>query len=184
MTGCMDSRIRVFDAIGNPICLASGHTKGVISFSWLASGQLLSGSWDGTCMVWDFHVSGEGIHASVIANCVYTLSGHENGVNVVGLPSGDIMTTSTGESVNDRPANFKIRIWPRSCLSNSSPVPAATLEDHSGSIRSIAYIPAADAVVTTSNDGSAILRSSDSSPLGHLVHPAQEDGSPPFILQW
>ena len=180
----MDSRIRVFDAVGNPIALVEGHCKGVISFSWTPSGQLLSGSWDGTCKIWDFSVSGDGVHASIITTCVCTLSGHENGVNVVGLPSGDVVTTSTGESVNDRPANFKIRIWSLKSLSSSSPVPTTTIQDHTGSIRSIAYVSAIDAIVTTSNDGSAILRSSNAHPIGHMMHAAQEDGSPPFVLQW
>jgi hypothetical protein len=33
------------------------------------------------------------------------------GVHVLGLPDGRIATTSTGEAVDGKPANFKLRIW-------------------------------------------------------------------------
>ena len=39
------------------------------------------------------------------------LGPHENGVQVLGLSNGTIATTSTGESVNGKPANFKLRLW-------------------------------------------------------------------------
>ena len=94
----MDSRIRVFDSVGNPLMELNGHQKGVISFSWTSDGRLISGSWDGTARVWDLN-SGQ---------CVLTLGPHENGVHVLGLPDGRIATTSTGESVNDKPANFQV----------------------------------------------------------------------------
>jgi len=32
-------------------------------------------------------------------------------VQVLGLSNGTIATTSTGESVNGKPANFKLRLW-------------------------------------------------------------------------
>lgn len=38
--------------------------------------------------------------------------------------------------------------------------------------------------MTTSNDGTAVLRSIDGQQIGVLPHPAQEDGSPPFVLDW
>ncbi len=45
-------------------------------------GQLLSGSWDGTARVWD----------PASCTCTQVLEGHENGVSVLGLPNGDIVT--------------------------------------------------------------------------------------------
>ncbi|CAN0451722.1 unnamed protein product, partial [Hapterophycus canaliculatus] len=45
--------------------------------------QLISGSWDGTAKVWD--VAG--------GSCIVTLSGHENGVCVLGLPDGKARAT-------------------------------------------------------------------------------------------
>ena len=69
----MDSKIRVYDTIGNPIAVLEGHTKGVISFSWTSDGLLVSGSWDGTAKIWHIDVDiGKGI-------CVKTLGPHENG---------------------------------------------------------------------------------------------------------
>ncbi len=38
--------------------------------------------------------------------------------------------------------------------------------------------------MTTSNDGTAVLRSKDGQQIGVLPHPLQEDGSPPFVLDW
>lgn len=43
--------------------------------------------------------------------CVQELGPHENGVQVLGLSNGMLATTSTGESVNGKPANFKLRMW-------------------------------------------------------------------------
>ena len=43
--------------------------------------------------------------------CLMELGPHENGVQVLGLSNGTIATTSTGESVNGKPANFKLRLW-------------------------------------------------------------------------
>lgn len=109
MTGCMDNKIRAYDSVGNPILELIGHIKGVISFSWTSTGNLISGSWDGTARVWSFQVTGGGLPAAEICwSCVYTLGPHENGVHVLGLPDGRIATTSTGESVNDKPANFQV----------------------------------------------------------------------------
>ena len=89
ITGCQDKLIRIFDSIGTLTKLLVGHEKGVISFSWTPECFLLSGSWDGTCRLWDIS-SG---------SCVHVFTSHENGVNVLYLDDR-IITTSTGEQVD------------------------------------------------------------------------------------
>lgn len=106
VTGCMDSKIRIFDSIGNPIHEIIGHEKGVISFSWTSTGDLISGSWDGTARLWSLEQSS--MTQMVQSQCKFILGSHENGVHVLGLPDGRIVTTSTGEAVNEKPANFKV----------------------------------------------------------------------------
>ena len=169
ITGCMDSVIRVYDTIGNPSMVLEGHEKGIISFSWTASGLLISGSWDGTAKIWDLNQNGA---------LVNTLGPHENGVHVLGLSDGRIATTSTGEAVNGKPANFKLRFWD----SNTGKQIGDSISDHSGSIRSITNIPGVAGFATTSNDGTVALRGSDGNIIGSMMHPPQEDGSPPFVL--
>jgi hypothetical protein len=40
-------------------------------------------------------------------------------------------------------------------------------------------------MVTTSNDGSVVLRSIEGQLIGSVQHPNQEDGGgPPFVLHW
>ena len=187
ITGCMDCVIRIFDLTGNPISELIGHTKGVISLSWASSFYLLSGSWDGTAKIWNLSN----------ATCICTMPNHENGVHILGLSNNRIATTSTGESVNSKPANFKLRIWdisalpsPENSVSSSSSVRTyeakllSTIEDHSGSIRSISSlnVDSFEGYATTSNDGSTIIRTADGSSIGMLFHPASDDGSPPMIL--
>ena len=52
VTGCKDTKVRVYDADGALRKLLQGHQKEVSSLSWAASGELLTGSWDGTARVW------------------------------------------------------------------------------------------------------------------------------------
>jgi phospholipase A-2-activating protein len=108
ITGCMDNKIRLFDPVGNPLLEITGHNKGVISFSWTNTGNLISGSWDGTARIWEFQLSS--LSNSITSNCLYILGPHENGVHVLGMKDGRIITTSTGESVNEKPANFQVMI--------------------------------------------------------------------------
>lgn len=175
----MDHAIRFFDAIGNPILLLLGHEKGIISFSWSTSGQLISGSWDGTARVWDF--TQDSVSGQIIANSTLKLGPHENGVHVLGGCGGNtIVTTSTGESVNERPANFQIRLWNGSTGQQLG----ASIKDHGGSIRCICAVPGVGGFATGANDGCVNLRASDGSVIGSMFHPCQEDGSPPFVLDW
>jgi phospholipase A-2-activating protein len=169
VTGCMDCKIRIFDSIGSPVMVIEGHQKGIISFSWTADGHLISGSWDGTAKIWDLARNGLLLH---------TLGPHENGVNVLGLSDGRIATTSTGEAVNGKPANYKLRLWD----SKTGQQIGESICDHSGSIRSICGITGLLGFATTSNDGSVALRDGDGTLIGTMMHPPQEDGSAPFVL--
>lgn len=100
------------------------------------------------------------------------LTGHENGVHVLALPQGLVATVSTGEQVEGRPANFKLRVW--STATGSQVQPA--VEDHSGPIRSIFNIPGFG-FGTTSNDGTLRLRlSPDGQCVSVCCHPPSEGG--------
>jgi WD40 repeat protein len=165
----MDSKIRIYDSNGNILGSLVGHSKGVISFSWTKSFQLISGSWDGLAILWDMNSFQQ----------LRSFGPHENGVHVLGLSNGLIATTSTGEAVNSRPDNFFIRIWDTDGKLVTGPI-----KDHSGPVRSIASLPGFDGFLTTSNDGSVVVRSIEGQVIESLVHPLQEDGSPPFILDW
>lgn len=165
----MDKKVRVFDGQSRElIAVLEGHSKGIISFSWTSDGKLISGSWDGTAIVWDLTTH----------QIVHTLSGHENGVHVLGLSNGLVATTSTGESVNGKPANFRLRFWN---VSSGQQI-GDSISDHMGSIRAISGVPGIGGFATSSNDGTVILRSIDGVVIGTMYHPAQEDGSPPFVL--
>jgi len=166
----MDNKIRVFDNEGVLQSTLEGHAKGVISFSWTEEHNLISGSWDGTAKIWSLQTN----------SCVGTLQPHENGVHVLGLSGSQVATTSTGESVEGRPANFKLRIW----NVNTATMIGSPVQDHSGSIRSICALPGIGGFATGANDGTVALRSVDGEVLGTVFHAAQEDGSPPFILDW
>ncbi len=58
------------------------------------------------------------------------------------------------------------------------------IKDHYGSIRSIQSLSGFHGFLTTSNDGSVNVRSLDGSIIESLMHPLQDDGNPPFILDW
>jgi hypothetical protein len=108
-----------------------------------------------------------------ISDINFLSTGHENGVHVLSLSApGLVATVSTGESVNSRPANFKLRVW---SIESGREVQAA-IEDHGGPIRSIFEIPSVG-FGTTSNDGSLRLRTSpDGTCMGECFHPVAEGG--------
>lgn len=128
----------------------------------------MSGSWDGTAIIWD------------VANAValQSLGPHENGVHVLSLPNGLIATTSTGESVDGKPANFQIRFWNPS----TGQLVGTPIQDHAGSIRSIAFLPSIEGFLTSSNDGTIMMRSIEGQPIEIFSHPVHDDGNPSFIL--
>lgn len=180
LCGARDNLIRLYDRQGTLVKCLRGHEKAPVSFSWTSDFRLVSGSWDGTARVWDL-ATGEN---------TITLGGHENAVNVLCLTESEssepnlLATVSTGESVNSRPANFKLRLW---SLATGQQV-ITPIEDHAGSIRSIFRIPGTG-IATTSNDGSVQVRSfadlcKGTGGVSTFLHPPQAggEGFPPFIL--
>lgn len=136
ISGALDARIHIYNNSGVYQGCLDGHTGGVISFDWTSTGQLISGSWDGTARVWD------------VANkkCIHVLGGQENGVCVVGLPSGDIFTGSTGrKDERDRHVDYRIRRWREG-------KEIGRIEDHQQAVRWLAKTPEGG-FVSASNDG-------------------------------
>ena len=191
ITGCMDSIVRVYDPNTLAILLKlEGHEKGIISFSWTPKNKLISGSWDGCAKIWDLDLGGA---------CMMELTGHENGVNVMSLSvshsdpniDGVLLTTSTGESVDSKPANFQVRVW--------DPVSGKqlgeSLSPHQGPIRSLCPVPSLGpgGFATSSNDGSVKVYNynmsanslGDSSSVLQqttMYHPISSDNMMPFVL--
>lgn len=170
VTGCMDAKIRIFDDNGEPQGKLIGHTKGVISFSWTATNYLVSGSWDGSAILWDIQTE----------RSLQKFSPHENGVHVLALSNGLIATTSTGESVDGKPANYQIRFW----NATTGQQEGSSIKDHGGSIRSIAALPGVGGFLTTANDGSVVMRSIEGQVIEAMYHTPGDDGTPPFVLDW
>lgn len=164
-TGSMDKRIRVFGPDAQRLALLEGHEAGVISLTVSADGKrLLSGSWDGTARVWDLQSR----------QCVHMLSGHENGVCVLELPDGTVVTGSTGRQVGNAVADFHLRFWSKDSL-------VKTLSDHKGPIRQLALVPDIG-FVSCSNDGSVKLRTVDGDVIATMEHPVNAEGKPGFVL--
>ncbi|KAE9047080.1 hypothetical protein PR001_g332 [Phytophthora rubi] len=166
-TGSMDKNIRLFDAQGQRYALLRGHEGGVISLATSTDGKLLlSGSWDGTARVWSLET----------LQCLHVLSGHENGVCVLGLPDGSLVTGSTGQQVGNTVADFKLRFWAKETFALTK-----TLADHQGPIRQLALVPDIG-FVSCSNDGSIKLRTLDGAVVASMEHPLNAEGKPGFVL--
>ncbi|KAL4108798.1 hypothetical protein PRIC1_000507 [Phytophthora ramorum] len=166
-TGSMDKNVRLFDAQGQRVGLLRGHEGGVISLATSTDGKLLlSGSWDGTARVWNLETQ----------QCMHVLPGHENGVCVLGLPDGSLVTGSTGQQVGNSVADFKLRFWAKDTLALTK-----TLADHQGPIRQLALMPDIG-FVSCSNDGSIKLRTLDGTVVASMEHPLNAEGKPGFVL--
>eukprot|EP01040_Poterioochromonas_malhamensis_P013893 gene13893-15331_t len=89
ISGCMDTKIHIFDLLNNLISTLEGHFKGVISFSWLSSclypAHLLSGSFDGVAILWNLNNFQQ----------IRSFGPHESSVHVLGLSNNLIATTSS-----------------------------------------------------------------------------------------
>ena len=146
VSGSQNGEIRVFDLASNLITCLTGHTASVLftfyflsktcvlqpgitffldqvsSLSFTSTGEVISGSWDGTARVWNVST---GTHtkftplklylSNVYARatwfllsisswqcagaCVSVMPDHENAVCVLGLPDGSIVTGSAGVQV-------------------------------------------------------------------------------------
>ncbi|GLD96122.1 hypothetical protein PINS_up004799 [Pythium insidiosum] len=165
VTGSMDKGVRVFDLDGKLLAHLRGHEGGVISLGLTHDRRyLLSGSWDGTARVWDLATQ----------QCVHVLPDHENGVCVLGLPDGTIVTGSTGRQVGNLVVDFQLRFWRDFAL-------VKTVQDHSGPIRQLALLPSIG-FVSCSNDGSIRVRTLDGDVVAKMDHPLNAEGKPGFVL--
>lgn len=133
-TGCKDSKIFLFDAVGNPTGILEGHQSSVSSLSWLDKDILVSGSWDGTANVW-----------SVSQNKVlHTLKGHSHAVCVLAL--GAINRIVTGSQ------DGNLNLWEAS----TGKLLKKKEKAHGDIIREIALVTGIG-LVTCSNDESVRL---------------------------
>lgn len=166
-TGCMDKKIRLFDTQAQRYALLQGHEGGVISLALSTDKKLLlSGSWDGTARIWSLESH----------QCLHVLRDHENGVCVLSLPDGSLVTGSTGQQVGNRVVDFKLRFWAKDTFELTK-----TLTDHQGPIRQLALVPDIG-FVSCSNDGSIKLRTLEGSVLASMEHPLNIEGKPGFVL--
>jgi phospholipase A-2-activating protein len=165
ITGCMDKKIRMYSEDGILVSILTGHEGGIISFGFTSDGHLISGSWDGTARIWDLKK----------ALCIGVLSGHENGVCVLGLPNGTIVTGSTGKQVGNTVVDFQLRFW------NQDFSLQKTLKDHTGPIRELSIVPEIG-FCSCSNDGSIKIRTFDGQVVATMAHPLNAEGKPGFVL--
>lgn len=201
VTGCKDSKIRIFN-MKDHICLYTliGHEKPVTSLSWIRHDKtgyiyLVSGSWDGTAKIWDIQ------HNFAL---ITTLTGHENSVCVIGLPTASmsnnnptndgnvyIATGSAGIAQGSTIRNHTVRIWQVDLVSHSTPqIIHEVSNDHDGPIRDIT-ITAPDhnngdhlMLITCSNDGTIKLRDIRNGTCSNtlaFIPPTDTDGPPMFL---
>lgn len=74
---------------GEKLAPLEGHTNVVGSITTNSLGQTVTGGWDGSYRVWD----------NDSTSTVATVTGHEHGVEVLGLPTGEIVSGSASKSI-------------------------------------------------------------------------------------
>ena len=161
VTGCLDGLVRVFSRDGALLLTGIGHTSGVKSLTW-AGALLVSGDQVGTANVWNV----------ADMSVVQTLDDakDENALAVVALPSGGLVTGSSGTSRNPDPSvgggaallNVRTRVYARVDDAAAAAAPfalAATLDDHTQRVCAIS--PCAIGFLTGSYDGNIALRTPD-----------------------
>nr|CCA26952.1 phospholipase A2activating protein putative [Albugo laibachii Nc14] len=171
ITGSMDRCIRIFNLNGEQVTLLRGHEGGVTSLAWYQQEDrllLLSGSWDGTCRIWD----------TTLHQSLHTIPNHENGVSVLGLWNGEIVTASTGKQVGNEVVDFQLRFWK---LAHDKVEMIRSIRDHQGPIRQLIAIPQIG-FASCSNDGSIKLRTLEGSCIVTMNHPMNAEGKPGFVL--
>lgn len=166
VTGCHDNRLRLYTKEGTLVARVDGHTKSVVSLALQPkTGELISGSWDGTAKTWKITDNG-------LTN-TSTLPGHENGVCVLGLPNGNIVTGSAGVKTGQVATGFQIRIWNNGTVIKS-------LTQHESAIRCLSIGPGNTTFYSTSNDGSTREWSLDGTLLKTMRNPIANDGTSAF----
>lgn len=122
-----DGKILQIDLEGNPVMEYSGHTAAVNSLSMSLNDEFVSGSWDGTAIVWD---TSTGEQKSV-------LKGHTHATAVLTLPNGITITGSQDKA---------IRLWfkgkEQKVIKNA----------HEDIVRCFAEVPELNGFASCSND--------------------------------
>lgn len=183
VTGCKDSKIRVFDATTNVLqATLEGHEKPVTSLALVSTGSsenhyLVSGSWDGTAKVWDLS------RKAMLA----TLPDHENsvcvtGLSAVGLPANTcrIATGSAGIAQGNQISGHAVRLWTVNVATGDIQRTHQVANDHEGPIRDIALL-SNDILATCSNDGTVRIRSSATGETLSTLRFSQQS-HPPMLL--
>ncbi len=171
--GSLDGRIRLYHADGKAAGTLIGHTAGVIDLAMSHdNSKLISGSWDGSAIVWDLSTKA----------AVAELGSQENAVCVAALSNGNIATGSTGKKNEaNQHTDFRVRIWAPSGPSGYTCV--LTLEDHAQAVRSLAPLPGGG-FASGSNDGTVKVRDANGQVLTTWSMPAPDyaSGVPAFVF--
>ena len=166
VTGCHDHKVRLYSNEGVLVSRGDSHTKSVVSLSLNPkNGEIISGSWDGSAKTWKVTDNG-------LVN-TSTLPGHENGVCVLGLPNGNIVTGSAGVKRGQQAEGFQIRIWKDGSVIKN-------MTQHESAIRCLSMGPSGTTFYSTSNDGSTREWTLDGTMLKILRNPIANDGSSAF----
>jgi phospholipase A-2-activating protein len=126
-SGGKDALINMMDCNGNLLKDFIGHTKIVNSISQAEQDSFISGSWDGTAIVWDIETSQN----------IIQLEGHSHAVTTLALPNKKFITASQDKA---------IKFWDKEKL-------IRTIElAHEDIIRNIILDESGDSIYTCSND--------------------------------
>lgn len=126
-TGGKDAIINMMDCQGNLLKDFVGHTKIVNSISQAEPDCFISGSWDGTAIVWDIESSRK----------MFLLEGHSHAVTTLALPNKKYITASQDKAIKFWDADKLLR----------------TVElAHEDIIRSIILDDSSESFYTCSND--------------------------------
>eukprot|EP00586_Coscinodiscus_wailesii_P014389 CAMPEP_0172514472 /NCGR_PEP_ID=MMETSP1066-20121228/260294_1 /TAXON_ID=671091 /ORGANISM="Coscinodiscus wailesii, Strain CCMP2513" /LENGTH=784 /DNA_ID=CAMNT_0013295153 /DNA_START=60 /DNA_END=2414 /DNA_ORIENTATION=+ len=173
-TGSKDSLVRVYNAGHELVTTLKGHENAVtdLALDTSSGNYLLSGSWDGTCKVWDLKTG----------KLFATLPDHENTVCVLPLSSSSkemlrVLTGSVGTNVGHSVSGYKLRVWEIDATGTARLV--KVIEDHGAPIRSLTGT--AHWIASGSNDGAVIVRGLGVEKVQTLR--ACDVGVPPLILK-
>ena len=181
LSGSGDGLIRACDLNGAVVRQLAGHSKGVISLKWCpdATGSqdfLVSGSWDGTAKLWD-------VSAGAV---LQTLGGHGNGVTVLPLGFGTLITAATGEKApagsNPPYAGCDVQVWHSASATGGDYRRSGPKRSHGGPVRGLAMLSSGAGFLSCGNDGKVVLRAEDGSEVLSVAHPPSAEGFESFVL--
>jgi len=166
-----------------------GHERPVTSLSVLPGGgeggeyYLASGSWDGTCAIWNLKTRAR----------VAVLEGHENSVcvapwigggvgnnnaNLLGVATGSAGVASQGSIVK-----HALRLWQVDVRTGEKKIVHEVVQDHDGPIRDVVASISGDLLLATcSNDGTVKLRSASTGRSETTLTFVVDEPHPPMLL--